>query len=231
MTRRRVLAALAAIAALRAGPAGGQEPPPAALVDAYARFLGAAAARRHLDDLPFEIGESREQAVTLKSRGQAYRVELMALDAADNCEACSGQVDAFVFRDGAPFFLEKGVFDGGSHGRVYTGDRTAVLPLSRDTDGLVVTGEMWAPRGCRFFAAHVFAVDPGGRTLRKVFDRVEESCEGSREVTRLALDGLGLDGQGRGKFSLTLVRRQGRREVKTTEPLRFDPGRWVLVKP
>jgi hypothetical protein len=157
-------------------------------------------------------------------------VELVAIDAADDCEACSGQVDALVFRDGAPFLLEKGVFDSGSHGHVYTGDRTAVLPLARDTDGLVITGEMWAPRGCRFFAAHVFAVEAGARALKKVFARVEESCEGGPEVARLTVDSLGLDARGRGRFSLTIVKRKGRREVTTAETLRFDPARWTLVQ-
>jgi hypothetical protein len=222
---------LALGAAIVHGPAGGQSPPPDDLADRYARFLGAAAARRYLEDLPFEIGGSREQAVTLRSRGQAYRVELVALDAADDCEACAGQVDALVFRDGAPVLLEKGVFDGGSHGRAYAGDRTAVLPLARDTDGLVITGEMWAPRGCRVFTAHVFAVDADARALRKVFERAEESCEGGPVVRRLTLESRGLDGQGRGRFALTTVRREGRREVKAAETLRFDPARWALVAP
>ena len=64
-----------------------------------------------------------------------------------------------------------------------------------------------------------------------MFERVEESCEGNREVARLTVDGLGLDARGRGRFSLTIVTREGRRDVKIAETLRFDPATWTLVKP
>ena len=228
---RLLLAALTLAAAVAEVPAAGQSAPPAGLVEKYARFLGAAEARRYLDDLPFAIGGSDAQVLTLRSRGQAYRVELVALNDADDCEACAGQLDAHVLRDGAPLFLEKGVFDSGNHGRVYVGDRTAVLPLARDTDGLVITGEMWAPRGCRFFNAHVFAIDAGARALKRIFERVEESCEEGPQVKALTLDSLGLDARGRGRFALTIVRQEGRREVKAAQRLYFDPAKWTLVKP
>ena len=88
----------------------------------------------------------------------------------------------------------------------------------------------WAPRGCRLFNAHVFAIDAGARALRRVLQRVEESCEDGPQVKGLTLDSLGLDARGRGLFALTIVRQEGRREVKATERLRFEPATWKLTK-
>src|SRR5262249_57740260 len=93
---RLLLAALAFAAAVAEVPAGGQSAPPAGLVEKYARFLGAAEARRYLDDLPFAIGDSGEEGLTLRSRGQGYRLGRGGLRAPGDCEACGGQPDGLL---------------------------------------------------------------------------------------------------------------------------------------
>ena len=225
--------AVSVLGAASPGPAAfGQPSPPAKLVDKYARFFGADAARRYLDDLPFEIGGSDEEAITVRSRGQTYRVEIVAIDEADDCETCSGQLDALVYSGQTPVLVESGLLEGGSHGHVYRGDKTTVVPLTRDTDGLLITGEMWAPRGCRLFTAHLFAIDAGAKTMKKLFDEVEESCEdGPTTVQSFTFESRGLDAQGRGLFACSLVKKERRGSVKDAKALRFDAAQWALVKP
>lgn len=196
----------------------------------YARFLGAEGARRYFQELPFEVGASDEKAVELRVKGQTYRVELVAIHDADDCETCGGVVDALVFRDGAPFLLEKGVFESGSHGRAYTGNETAVVPLTQDSEGLAITGEMWAARGCKVLTADLFGIDVAGRALKHVFARTEESCEGEETLVKgLSFGPKGFDSAGHGLFLVTVLDQKGHREEKTTEKYRFDPARWTLV--
>lgn len=233
MIRRVCYVVTICLLALSALRVGAQEPPQRgeALAKKYAPFLGEQGAREYLQGLRFQVRDFKSETFELRVRGERYQVELLALLQFEDCEACPGQLDALVFRDGQPFFVEKSLAEGsGWNGNPYWGDERKVLPLARGIDGLVFTGEMWMPRGCHGFTAELLGIDVEARQIKQIFADGAMACDGDPEVGGVEFVAAGLDAAGRGRFVFTVISQQRHRRARVNHRLRFEPGQWKLVK-
>jgi hypothetical protein len=111
------------------------------------------------------------------------------------------------------------------------GDEIKVFPLTKESEGLAVTGMMWQPEGCSVFKVNLYGIDIRAQEMKLIFEAGEGDCDQKKgiRVSALQFESKGLDAKGRGIFALTLVKEKGSRKLRSSRTLRFNSTRWNLI--